>query len=438
MKHQYLVLSLAALAWSSPALADSFSYDFSEPGSDPAANFEEECLGEDLDAEAVQACDARAAIMEAELLSHLITLEGDDDPESVALFQEVLELDSPALQAVAVQYLARTDNAPSGFVDSVKTFFFGGEPQLGATAAEVLAVGSDEDDEALGDLYSEQRNASDYGPLYGSDDQRLAVACLKDARLNLMSSFAQDEQFAPAERLLMYDRFAFDFSDTTADYPITAFVTDASLDDVTDHFTALFGKAPYPPAAESQAKLNAITEEMVALQIDALNGDQAAIEKMQELGEQMAELQEGVTVASRLQLPAFHAGNDVFWAGGDTDDVTGPLPRAVSVGEDERLGRVVIRYLNGVVGEVNVPDDEDPDAENPDEDSPDAGGKPNGEDEPSDEDNDDNGKGDEPAASSDDSGCSVSAPNSPRETSGGGLALLLTATVGLLRRLRAR
>lgn len=432
MNKQSLLAALTALVWTSPALADSFNYDFSEPGSDPAASFDEECLTEDLDEEAIQACDARAAIMEAELLSHLITLEGDDDPESVALFQEVVELDSPALRAVAVQYLTRADNAPEGFLDSVKTFFFGSEPQLGATAANVLAAGSDEDDDALGELYNEQRDASDYGPLYyGGDDQRLAVACLKDARLNLMASFTTEEQFSPTDRLLMYDRFAFDFSDTAIDYPITAFVTDASLQDVTEHFTEQFGHEPHPPAGESQAKLTAISQEMVALQVDALDGDQDAIAKMQELGEQMAELQDAVTLASRLQLTAFHADKDVFWVDGDTSDVLGPLPRAVTVGEDERLGRVVIRYLNGAPSGTTAPDDE---PNEPGSDA-DAGGKPDDDDEPSDDDDDEPNDDDDASAppTDGDSGCNVTAG---AQTSGAGLWLLVAAGIAFVRRKR--
>lgn len=431
MKNYCLLLSFASLSWTSIALADSFSYDFSEAGSDPAANFEAECLGEDLDEETEQACDARAAIMEAELLSHLITLEGDDDPASVALFQEVLELDAPALQAIAVQYLTRTATAPSDFLDQVKTFFLGSEPQLGATAANVLAVGSDADEQMLADLYNEQRSASDYGPLYGGDDQRLAAACLKDARLNLMSSFTAEEPFAPAERLLMYDRFALDFSDTAVDYPVTAFVTDATLEDVNDHFTALFGKDPHPPAAESQAELSAITEQMVALQMDALNGDQDAIQKIQELGDQMAELQEAVTLASQLQLTTFHAENDVFWVDGTTEDSFDALPRAVTVGNDDRLGRVVIRYLNGVGSGATSPDGgipNNPDDEAPTDETPDDGGDDD------DEPDDDDGSDDAPAPSSGDSGCSVTAPRPASSV----LAVLLLATLGLIRLRRKR
>src|SRR5690606_26620681 len=346
MKRQYIVPCLVALGWVDPAFADSFSYDFSEPGSDPAANFDEACVKDDLDAEAQRICDARAAAMEAELVTHLLTLEGDDDPETLALFREAIDLDSPAVRAVAVQYLSRNDNAPSGFLDHVRAFFFGTEPHLGAVAANVLTQSS-ANDETLGKLYHEQRNAGDYDSVYGANDERLAEACLKDARLDLVSSFSAAEQFAPAERLLMYDRFAVDFSDATVDYPLTAFVTDEPFNDVSKHFTKVFGKKPYRPLSESQAELNAVTEQLIELQLDAVNGDQAAIRKVQELGDQMSELQEAVALGGRLQLEYLRAPNDVFWVETPHNDVLGPLPRAVSIGEDELLGRVVIRYLSG-------------------------------------------------------------------------------------------
>lgn len=424
MKKQYLVLCLMALGWVNPALADSFTYDFSGPGSDPAANFDQECLTDDLDAEEQQACDARAAVMEAELIAHLISFEGDDAPETLALFRDVVALDSPAVQAIAVRYLSRHDTAPSGFLDQVRTFFFGAEPYLGVTAANVLAKSSG-DDETLGKLYNEQRSAGDYA----ASGERLAEVCQKDARLGVMGSFSKTEQFAPAERLLMYDRFAFDFSDATVNYPVTAFVTDASFDEVTKHFTKVFGKKPYRPLAESSGKLNAVTEQLLELQLDAVNGDQAAIRKIQELGEQLTSLQESISIGSRLQLEAFHAENDVFWVEASQDDVLGPLPRAVSVGEDELLGRVVIRYLNGITTETPPPGDDTPGSDAPDggaDDETNGGEKPSG------------GKpgNDKPkpdASSGGDSGCAV-VPSNP--TASGAWALLAVALMGLVRRRR--
>src|SRR5690606_1507251 len=116
--------------------------------------------------------------------------------------------------------------------------------------------------------------------------------------------------------------------------------------------------------SESQAELNAVTEQLIELQLDAVNGDQAAIRKVQELGDQMSELQEAVALGGRLQLEYLRAPNDVFWVETPHNDVLGPLPRAVSIGEDELLGRVVIRYLSGVTSE-HSPDDS-PGSESPD------------------------------------------------------------------------
>lgn len=426
---------LAAVGFSDRASANTFNFDFSEPGADPTTDFEAACLGE----EPADDCDARAAVIESELFSLLVTLENDDDPATVALFTEVLESGSPALQAVAVGYFARTQTAPSDFLSAVKTFFFGGEAQLGTVAAGVLALDSDGDDQELGNLFREQRNPSDYGPRYaGGETDELAATCLKDARLNLMGSFGTNEQFAPAERLLMYDRFVIDFADTTVDYPVTAFATDAALEDVIEHFTKLFGGDPNPPAGESQAKLQSVTEEMVALQVDALNGDMDAIARIQQLGEQMAELQEAVTLGSRLQLMGIHAENAVFWVDGDDASATGALPRAVAVEHDPLLDRVVIRYVNGAALDGASPSpepDAGSDAPRPDNADGGAGGEDEpGEDGKGDDEPDEESKPDAQATSSD-SGCSVASPN--RGTPGSA-ALLVAGLVLLgLRRRRA-
>lgn len=431
MNKSGLFVLLASLGFSSAAAANSFNFDFSEPGADPTADFDEVCLGD----EPAEDCDARAAVIEGELFTLLVMLENDDDPATVELFTEVIEHGSPALQSIAVAYFARTQTAPSGFLSAVKTFFFGGEAQLGSTAAGVLALESDSEDQELGNLFREQRSPSDYEPRYaGGDADALASACLKDARLNLMGSFTSKQQFAPAERLLMYDRFVVDFMDTTVDYPVTAFATDSDLDDVTDYFTKLFGKEPKPPTGESQAKLLAITEEMVALQVDALDGDMAAIKRIQELGDQMAELQEAVTLGNRLQLGGIHAENSVFWVEGDEQDATQPLPRAVAIEHDALLDRVVIRYLNGAVSEDAFPGEDDPDQADPDEDpnsDPEDegadGGSSIGEDPDDSEEDPDDDDSPKPntESSSNDSGCSVARPNQ----AGLGSAALLIATV---------
>ena len=427
MNKHYFALTLGALVWTSSASAETFNFDFSEPGTDPATDFDADCLADDLTPEQLDTCDQRAALMEAELLSHLITLEGDDDPESVTLFQQALELDSPPIQAIAVQYLARLDTAPEGFLEQVETFFFGTEPQLGATAANVLSTLADTEDATLGALYNEQRNAADYGPsYYDPENEPLAAACSKDARLNLMASFTSDEQFDPAERLLMYDRFVFTFTDTTLEYPVTAFVTDAALDDVIAHFNEVFGAPPNPPAAESLAELNAITEQIVALQVDALNGDMDAIAKIGKLSEELAVVQAAATLGSRLQLDAIHAGNDVYWVGGgDLDDQLAPLPRAVTAGLDAELDRVVIRYLNGTVEGAELPDGGAPDAPDGGDDEPT---------DPPDEDDNDNDNDDQDggAAENKDSGCNVS-PAGRNSSWAVGLALV---ALGLVRRRR--
>lgn len=425
MNKPALLVCLASIGFSNAAAANSFNFDFAEPGADPTADFDAVCLGD----EPADDCDARAAVIESELFTLLVMLENDDDPATVALFTEVLEHGSPALQSVAVGYFSRTQTAPSDFLSVVKTFFFGGEAQLGTSAANVLALEADSDDQELGNLFREQRSPSDYEPRYaGGDADALAAVCLKDARLNLMGSFGRQEQFAPAERLLMYDRFVVDFMDLTVDYPVTAFATEADIDEVTEHFTELFGKAPNPPVGESQAKLLAITEEMVALQVDALNGDMDAIARIQELGEQMSELQNAVTLGNRLQLAGIHAENAVFWVDGDAEDATQPLPRAVAVDHDVLLDRVVIRYLNGAVTDGATSGEDDPDEEGDPSNEPgdeDADGGAADDDDPDDDDSDDSPKPNAEPTSKD-SGCGVARPNNGAF---GSAALVMAALV---------
>ncbi len=396
MNKYCLTLIFAALSTSVDANADSFNVHFDESVSDPAEGFEDDCLGDTV----ADDCLARAATMESELFSLLITLEGEDDAETVTLFQEVLDVDSPEIQSIAVQYLARIQDQPTDFFSKVKTFFFGTHPKLGATAADVMSVAAEEADRDLSNVFREQRSASNYAAYFldpeGTAEEPLLAACLADARINAMDSFALDEAFAPAERLLMYDRFVFDLQDPTLDYPVTAFVTDADVEDVTAHFSNAFGRDPYPPAAQSQLEMQTLSAELVELQLEVIDGNTDVIERMQEVSDELLALSEVVNVSARFQLQAIYAGDDVWWVDSGAEAAAeGPLPRAVTVGEDARLGRTVIRYIHGAVaGNINDPD--------PPPDS-DAGADPD--DEPN---SDDGPPADHDTARNDDSGCRMS------------------------------
>lgn len=378
MNKYCLTLVCAALSLSVDASADSFNVPFDEVGSDPADGFESDCLGDAV----AEDCEARAATMESELFSLLVTLEGEDDAETAALFQEVLDVDSPEIQAIAVQYLARIQDSPADFWSKVNAFFFGTHPKLGAAAATALSMAEEETDRELAAVFSEQRSASDYATYFvdpeATSEERLLAACLADARVNGMDSFARDEVFTPAERLLMYDRFIVDLQDQDLDYPVTAFVTDAPLEDVTAHFSRLFGKDPYPSANRTQLEMQTVTAELVAVQLDALNGDADAITRMQELSDELLTLSEAATVGSRFQLQALYAGEDVFWVDGDAESASdGDLPRAVTVGADPRLGRTVIRYIHGSIhGRDNDPDNTPGSDAGADDDEPDSDDRP--------------------------------------------------------------
>jgi hypothetical protein len=403
------------------AHADSFTVPYAGPGADPAESFEADCLGDTV----AEDCETRAGAMESELFSLLVTLESDDAAETVALFREVLELDAPLLQVLAVEYLSRTAQEPTDFLDKVEAFFFGTDPKLAAVAADTLSFTDDETSAELSARFREQRSSSNYAPFLveGESDieEPLLAASLSDARVNAMDSFTEDEQFQPAERLLMYDRFVYDFQETSVDYPVTSYVTDASVDDVVAHFSELFGKDPYPPSLETQIEVQAVSAEMAQAQLDALDGDRDAIAKLQELGDRLLELNDSLVAASRLQLDGMYAERDVYWVDGDAAvDNTGPLPRAVTVGRDELLGRTVIRYVHGAIpgstgepgsdaGAPNGPSEEDPSDEDPSEDDDES---------PSDA---------ERPPEDDDSGCHVSPTSSlgPSATGLLGVALLL-------------
>ncbi len=421
MNKYCLTLVLAALSISIDANAESFNVHFDESVSDPAEGFEDECLGDTV----ADDCIARAATMESELFSLLITLEGEDDAETVTLFQEVLDVESPEIQSIAVQYLARIQDQPIDFFSKVKTFFFGSHPKLGTTAADVMSAADEETDRELATIFREQRSASNYATYFldpeSTAEEPLLAACLADARLNAMDSFTLDEIFAPAERLLMYDRFVFDLQDPTVDYPMTTFVTDADIEDVTEHFSNVFGRDPYPPAAQSQLAMQTLSAELVELQLEVLDGNTDVIERMQEVSDELLALSEVVNIGVRFQLEGLYAGNDVWWVDSDAEAAAeGPLPRAVTVGEDTRLGRTVIRYVHGAVaGNIDDPD--------PPQDS-DAGADPD--DEPNSDDRPPAGD----ATGNDDSGCSMSHGRASASV----WSLLAVAWVYFRRRLQPR
>lgn len=333
------------------AQANTFRLAYDAEGTDPAETFEADCLG-DTQAED---CDVRAALIEADLVLLLARLQNDSDPQTLALFEQALELDSPIVQQMATQYVAAAGEQPQDFLSKLKTFFFGPDAPLGTGAAKVLESSPDPAEQELADLYGEARDRTQYAPQAApadGEDSELVKACVKDARLNLMTSFTNEEQFEPATRLLMYDRFVFDTTSPTDDYPATAFVTDASLEEVSAFFTGLFGE-PYGPYAGVETKMQELTMQLITLQQAAASGDQNAIKKLTQAAEQLTELQKTFALATTLQVPNIHAENDLVWLDGSLDDLAaGPL-RAVTAGEDAALGQTVIRYINAPPGSAS-------------------------------------------------------------------------------------
>jgi len=345
-----VIAALLCLSWSESSRADVFHLSYDTTEADPAAAFDQDCLN-DTPAED---CDTRAALIQGELVTLLSRLESDEDPATLALFQSALELDSPVVQAMAMRYLTRAKAEPDDFFSKVKTFFFGTDASLGVASTEALWTSKADADQQLAELYDEQRPASAYASQLVTDDptdNNLLSACIQDARLERMASFSDDQRFEPAERLLMYDRFVRAAFVPDEDYPLTAFVTDASLNDVRAFFTQRFGE-PLGPVSGATERLSDLTVELQEAQQAAMNGDQAAIKRLQEIGEEMAQTQQLTSLDAYLQLSANHAENDLIWIEGNLDDVYLRVPRTVTASQDSLLGRTVIRYINAPTNDL--------------------------------------------------------------------------------------
>jgi MYXO-CTERM domain-containing protein len=419
-----LVAALVVAVWSSNARADLIRIPDDGTGDDPAATFDADCLGETQ----AEDCDARAALIEGELVMVLSQLEGEVDPATHALFERALELDSPYVKAMAVRYLSRADAQPSDFLSKLKTFFLGPDAPLGVASSSALEMLGEPSDQDLAELYREQRPESAYSPQELSEEpeeDRLLQACLKDSRLDMMLSFSAEEQFRPAERLLMHDRFVSALFDPTQSYPVTAFVTDASLEEVTAFFTERFGD-PYPPSADSAARLTELSMQLAELQGAAANGNQEAIKQLIALSEEITEVQQAASLQAYLQLPVLHAENDWVFLDGPLEDFTMTPARAITVGEDVLLGQTVIRYINAPrvgagggtgSGQAGAP------AQGT------AGAAPSGEGEG------EGGASDvDRAAKRTDDGCGCSVPGAPRKAAG--LGALTVLGLAILRRRR--
>jgi MYXO-CTERM domain-containing protein len=405
------------------AHADALRLGYDDTAADPAEDFDDACLGDAV----ADDCDTRAALMEGELVMLLSRLEADSAPETEALFREALELDSPVVQALATRYFARADRQPDDFLSKLKTFLFGPDAPLGVSAAEALDASADADDALLADLYREQRSVADYGvgPVSEAADEDLVLSCTNDARLELMASFGTDEQFAPAQRLLMYDRFVTDLLNPSLDYPVTSFVTDASLEEVAEFFRERFGE-PYGPVAEIEARIERLTIELAPLQAAAASGDPAAMKAWAEAVQVLTAAHEELTAGAYYQLSSIHAQNDLVWIDGDTPELAEQLPRAVTAGEDVLLGKTVIRYINAP-REASANPGEEPNGSGGESGAPPGNGSAGeglgGDGEP----------GASPAPSDDGCGCSI--PGAPRRSvEVTGFALLAL----LLRRARRR
>jgi hypothetical protein len=312
--------------------------------------FDIACLGT---AEA-EDCPERAAALQAELVESLNELAWDDDPATAALFQDLLAANDPQLKELALRYFARQTPPPSLW-GQVRTFFFGPDAVVGQPSARILSQSSEDADRTLAQAYYVTRPTSERGedlPLGIGETDSWAKASADDATLDEVYPFTESERFPNATRLLMIDRFSHDpFSadPTAATVPVTGFVSDASIDEVSAHFTSVFGRQPFPSAKATRDAQQALTDELVSLQQRLASGDTSAAQRLQELATELEALQTGQLLAARLELDALDCSEHVFWTKATSANATkGPLQRAVVVGTDATVGRTVIRYISGV------------------------------------------------------------------------------------------
>jgi MYXO-CTERM domain-containing protein len=343
-----LAITMFALGLCSTARADTFVISYEGRAQlDPVETFEADCLG----ASEATDCATRASLLEAELVEGLAELEGLSDDATKTLFTNAVGSTSDAVKEVGLRYFARRRNLPSTLWTSVKEFFLGPDPQIGQPSAEILGSSTDMSDQELSDLYLEFRpsHVYDRDPLESSGEQdTLALAYASDGRLDEVPAFAENEQFTPASRLLVVDRYLNDYQTGKPTIPSTGFVTDAPRADAVAFFNKLFGKPASPPLAQTQTRLQELNLELAQLQPKLLRGDQAAIKRVQAIAEETTALSEAVTVASALQLDAEKCADCVYWLAGASEDAfTEPLTRAVVVGTQPQLKRTTISYLSG-------------------------------------------------------------------------------------------
>lgn len=340
-----LFASLCCCLYPARAAADVIRGSGSEEaGVAPDVGFEEECLGDT----AAEDCELRASLMEGELASLLAQLEGDSDPATRKLFQGALDVDSPLLNDLALAYMKRVGEPPEGFLEKAKSFFFGTDAPLAVSAANALDQAPEQADRDLAATLAEGRKAADYAPtqpLTPDENNPLLVASIRDARFDVMQSFADEEVFSPADRLLMYDRIIRALPPPEPDYAVSAYMTDATVDEVAQFFTQLFGE-PLGTLAQANADYEELTLQLAPLQTAAASGDRSAIDQLSALTSHLRQVQGVLTLGGLLQLETIHAENDQLWLDGTVQDFFKSPRRAVTVGHDEALDKTVIRYVN--------------------------------------------------------------------------------------------
>lgn len=353
MKSLFFGIASLMLLLASNAHATTFSIDYTDrPSADPAEGFEVDCLGPTE----AEDCADRAAALQAELVDVLGSLSWRNAPEDSALFEALVSINDPRLQEVGLRYFAR-QAPPATLWDKAREFFFGPDANTGHPSAEILAQSSEEIDQALAETYLTGRSQSARGgdlPDGSGETDSWAQGSADDALFDEVYPFTEEERFANASRLLMIDRFNIDLysgEPTLPSIPVTGYVTDASIEEVSAHFNSVFGSKPYPSANASRDAQQALFNELLALQQRLAGGDMSVLKRLEEIPNELETAQTATLLATRLNLEGLGCGDHIFWTNTPSEEATtGPLQRAVVVGTDAQLDRTVLRYISGAVG----------------------------------------------------------------------------------------
>lgn len=272
-----LSISLNAFARSIALPPEKFT-----PGNFEKA-FTQKCVQGSIPAPAE--CQAYAGVLKSDLMSILALIEDSSHPDTVALFKELSTVKDERLKAYALSYLSKNiSSQDEGLLQSALNALLSTDYWLGRIAAKILANSKQAEHQELGKTYLALQGEREFETKEGYSQ------ILSNEFFQSITTFFENAHFPAETRFIGMDSPLIKPQYNNTVLGGKGYILPGSLANNAKEIARITGLKPAQGLTEIQARMQVLTQELMAIAQRMQRGDFSQMARMTELQNEMTDL----------------------------------------------------------------------------------------------------------------------------------------------------